>query len=260
LTVNGQDIAIDPATTTVRGLVDALNNLTGVAASVNEDTGGINIWSESTGTTLTLADTSGVLTALSVTSGTYTGTAGRSNTVTTRTGNSTTSNSIEVAEKTSAAVAQLNEAFGELTGEKLDEALETFVGSLRDHGIRGFEVTNDGEDLGLSIRQDELVNALNALNDDADLARTLASTFEQFSADVADAVGWDAPAQATVQTLNLEELSRAQLVADQTATTLLLFKSSLQPTESEESTQKAAMKAYGEPRKSAVYGLRSTVA
>jgi hypothetical protein len=243
LTINGQNIAIDPATTTVRGLVDAINGLTGVAASLNEASGGINIWSDS-GTSLTVADTSGVLSALGVAQGTVTGASGRTDRVTTRTGNSTTSNSIEVAEKASAAVAQLNDSFGELTGENLDEALETFVGSLRDHGIRGFDVTTDGDDVALSIRQDELVNALNALNDDVDLARTLASTFEQFSADVAEAAGWDAPAPAAVQTLNLADTSRAQLVADQTAATLLFLRSSLQPHESEEATQKAAMKAY----------------
>jgi hypothetical protein len=244
LTINGQNIAIDPATTTIGGLIDAIDGLAGVAASLNEATGGINIWSD-TGVSLTLSDTSGVLAALGVAQGTVTGTGGRSTTVTTRTGNSTTSNSIEVAEKASAAVAQLNEAFGELTGEKLDEALETFVGSLRDHGIRGFDVTN-GDELGLSMGQDELVNALNALNDDAGLARTLASTFEQFSADVANAVGWDAPKQAAVQTLNLGDMSRAQLTADQALTSLLFLSSTLQPKGSEETTQKAAMKAYSE--------------
>ena len=244
LTVNGQNIAIDPATTTVRGLVDSLNNLPGVAASVKENTGGINIWSESTGTSLTISDTSGVLSALGMSGGTYTGTTGRSNTVTTRTGSSTSSNAIDVASKVSAAVTSLNEALAGFEGQGLADAMETIVSSLRDSGIRGLQVTRDGDDISLSMRQDELVNALNALNDNADVARAVAGTFERFTEDITGVAGWDAEAPAAVQTLRLEETSRAQLLADQTATSLLLLRSSLQPQESQDNTQKAAMKAY----------------
>jgi hypothetical protein len=245
LTINGQAIAIDPSTTTINGLVDTLNGLSGLGASINAITGGINIWSESGGS-LTLSDTSGVLAALGISAGTYVGTAGRSTTNTTRTGNSTTTNSIEVAEKAADAVTELNEALGEFANDKLEEALETFVGLLRDNGIRGLEVTDDDGQAVLSVSEEDLVNALNALNDDTDLVRTLASTFERFSADVAAAAGWDAPAPPVVQTLNLADLSRAQIAAAQTATSLLYLKSSLQPQVSSENTQKAAMKAYSE--------------
>jgi hypothetical protein len=246
LTLNGQNIAIDPATTTLRSLIDSIDGLSGVAASLNEDSGAIDIWSESTGTPLTATDTSGVLAALGLSQGTVSGTGRRSNSTTTRTGTSTTSNSIEVAEKASAAVTQLNEAFGEITSEELSEALETFVGGLRDHGIRGLQVTSDGDGAGLELSTEELVNALNALNEDDDLARTLASTFERLSEDLANAAGWDAPKASAVQTLNLGDMSRAQLTADQALTSLLFLSSSLQPKESEETTQKAAMKAYSE--------------
>ena len=139
--------------------------------------------------------------------------------------------------------------FDGLAGEELGEALETFVGQLRDHAVRGLQVTRDGDDISLSVRQDELVNALNALNDNADLARAIAGTFERFSEDVATAAGWNGEAPAAVQTLRLEETSRAQLLADQTATSLLLLKSSLQPQESQDNAQKAAMKAYAESRR-----------
>ncbi|HEY6362584.1 MAG TPA: flagellin hook IN motif-containing protein [Vicinamibacterales bacterium] len=244
LTINGQAIAIDPATTTINGLVDAINGLAGLAASVNQDSGGINIWSESGGS-LTLADTSGVLATLGISAGTYVGSSGRSSSITIRTGSSTTSNSIDVAGKASAAVTGLNEALGGFASEELEEALDTFVGLLRDHGIRGLQVSDDGDEVGLSVSEEELVNALNALNDDADLARALASTFERLSADVAAAAGWDTPAPAAVQTLSLADMSRAQLAADQTATSLLFLRSTLQPQESAETTQKAAMKAYG---------------
>jgi hypothetical protein len=245
VTINGQAIAIDPATTTINGLVDAINGLSGLAASVNQTSGGINIWSESGGS-LTLSDTSGVLAALGISAGTYVGTAGRSTTNTTRTGDSTTTNAVEVAEKAADAVTELNEAFGEFANHNVEEALETFVGLLRDNGIRGLEVTDDDGQAGLSVSEEDLVNALNALNEDTDLTRTLVSTFERFSADVAAAAGWNAPAPAVVQTLNLADMSRAQIAAAQTATSLLYLKSSLQPQVSTENTQKAAMKAYSE--------------
>ena len=64
LTINGQNIAIDPATTTIRDLVGAINAVAGVGASVNETNGGIDIWSESASASLKLTDTSGVLGAL----------------------------------------------------------------------------------------------------------------------------------------------------------------------------------------------------
>ena len=128
--------------------------------------------------------------------------------------------------------------------EGLREALETVVQQLRDNGIRGLHVTSDGEAVTLSVNRDELVNALNGLEDDVDLEKTLAAAFERFAADVTTAAGWDAEAPATVQTLNLADAPRAQLVADQAATSLLFLQSSIQPHESLETTKKAAMKAY----------------
>jgi len=246
LTINGENIAIDPATTTLHDLVDTIDGIAGVSASVNESSGGINIWSESAAAPLTLADTSGLLSALGISAGTFTGTVGRATSMTVQTGRSTTTNSIEVAEQASAAVTELNDALEGLAGTQLNEALETLVDRLRDNGIRGLQVSAEDGASGLSVREDELVNALNALADDADLTKALAATFDRFSTDVADAVGWDAPAPAPVQTLSLADTSRAQLLADQTATSLLFLRSSLQPQESEEATQQAAMKAYGE--------------
>ena len=244
LTVNGQNIAIDPATTTIRDLFDAIDAVAGLSASVNEESGGINIWSESAAASLKLTDTSGVLGALGIAQGTYFGSVRRADTVSVPTRKSATSNAIDVAAKTAAAVTQLNEAIDGLAGEELNEALETFVGHLRDQGVRGLEVTRDGDDVSLSVSRDELLNALNAFNDNTDLARGVAAAFDRFSEDIADAAGWDAPAPAAVQTLSLAETSRAQLVADQAAATLLFLQSSLQPQQSKEATEKAAMKAY----------------
>ena len=75
MTVNGQQIPVDPATTTINGLVAALNATADMSATVEEGTGEIVIASRLPGATITLADSSGLLSALSITAGTYSGTA-----------------------------------------------------------------------------------------------------------------------------------------------------------------------------------------
>jgi hypothetical protein len=235
--------------------VSALNNVSGVGAQLNETNGSIQVWSESSAAAITLADTSGILTALGMAAGAYQGTPGRSQSSITRTGDRTVSNAGEVAESAAAALDGFNQALAEITKgresnaefqRKLKDALTDAVDRLRDAGIRGLEVTDDALQPSLSASSTDMVNALKALADDTELGRALAPTFERFSADVASAAGWDAPAPAAVQRLTLADTSRAQLLADQTATTLLFLRSSLQPHESEETSQKSAMKAYGE--------------
>ena len=226
--------------------MDALNGLTGVAASVNQTSGRITVWSD-TGGSLEVADTSGVLATLGIDAGTYAGAKGSSSSTTTLTGTSTVSNSIDVASEVSSAVADLNEALTALGSDGLKSALESAIDRLRDAGVRGLEVTGDGADVSVTVERDALVNALNALGDDVDLAKEIGALFEALAADVAAAAGWDAEA-ATVQSMRLADTSRAQLAANQTATSLLYLRSSLQPQESADASGKAAMKAYGEAR------------
>ena len=225
--------------------MDAIDGLAGVSASMNEASGGIDVWSETTGGSLTMSDTSGVLAALGMEAGTYVGAKGSSTSTTTLTGNTTVSNSIDVAANVSSAVTQLNEALTALGTDGLKDALESAIDRLRDAGVRGLQVTGDGADVSVTVERDDLVNALNALGDDVDLAKEIGALFEELTADVAAAAGWDAEA-ATVQSVRLSDTSRALLAADQTATSLLYLRSSLQPQESVDANQKAAMKAYGE--------------
>jgi hypothetical protein len=242
LTVNGQSIAVDPLTTTIRDLVSTLNGVSGVGASVNETSGGVTIWSESAGTPLELSDTSGVLTALGISPGTYAGVAGPATSTTMVTGTSLVANSADVAATLATAATQLNAVFASLGNDSLKDALETTLDRLRDAGIRGLQVSDTEGQIGISVDRDTLVNSLNALVEDVDLAKAVGTILDDFEARVTAAARWDAP-PPTAQMVNLADTSRAQLAADQTAASLLYLRSSLQPRDPD--TTKAALKAYG---------------
>ncbi|HXT17915.1 MAG TPA: flagellin hook IN motif-containing protein [Gemmatimonadaceae bacterium] len=66
LTVNGVDIAIDPSSTTVDGVVSALNQIGGVQATVDSDTGAVKINAAPGSPALKLSDSSGLLGALGI--------------------------------------------------------------------------------------------------------------------------------------------------------------------------------------------------
>jgi hypothetical protein len=241
LTVNGQDVDIDPASTTISGLVETLNGLTGVAASLDPATGRLNLSSRSGGS-LVLSDTSGILAALGIDAGTYAGRPGSPTTTTVRTGAATTSNAFDVAAKVESAVARLNETLEALGDpEPLRRALDRAVDALRDHGIRGLAVAEDGEKISVSVARNDLAGALDAIPGGRDLARELTAVFDRLGAEIDAAGSKTAP---PVQSVRLDTMSRAQLMADQTATSLLFLKSSLQP--QERTATKEAMKAYAE--------------
>ena len=113
ITVNGSQISIDPATTTINGLVSQLNAIEDLSATLNQTTGEIQV-SSSSGT-IDIADTSGLLSVLGVAPGTYQTTGGPSIiTTTTQTGTETVSNASELAENVSEAAARLNDVLSEL--------------------------------------------------------------------------------------------------------------------------------------------------
>ena len=72
VTVNGHDIAVDPAETTVRKLVSTLNSFPDVSASLNDASGQVTIASLPGGA-IALSDTSGVLASLGIEPGTHHG-------------------------------------------------------------------------------------------------------------------------------------------------------------------------------------------
>jgi hypothetical protein len=149
-----------------------------------------------------------------------------------------------VAAKVTSAVSELNGALEGVTGTALRDALEGAIDRLRDHGIRGLHVDTDGERMTVAVARDELIASLDAMVDEVDLEKVLSPVLEALESAVAAAAGWDASAPA-VQTVHLAATSGAQLMADQTASSLLFARSSLQPQDSVETKQKSAMKAYG---------------
>ena len=243
LTVNGQDVAIDPMSTTITGLVDALNDLSGVSAAVDQTSGAIRIWSDA-GRSLTLSDSSGVLDVLGLGAGTYSGRAASPATTATPTGESTTSNAAEVAANITSAIADLNETFGAVESGILKEPLEAAIGRLRDHGVRGLHAVDEDGQTALAVDTAELIDSLEAVADGAGLEKSVSAVLEALETDIAAAAGWNATAPA-VRTLSLDSASGAQLMADQTASSLLYVRSSLQPQESAATTRKTVMKAYG---------------
>ncbi len=110
VTVNGHDVAIDPASTTVAGFVTALNRIDGVEATLNESTGAIRVSAKRPGAALAVSDTSGLLGVLGIASRTYRGTPGVSTTLQTQTGTVTSTNAASVADDVSAAIGAANDA------------------------------------------------------------------------------------------------------------------------------------------------------
>lgn len=77
VTLNGQQIAVDPTTQTLRGLLATFNGLNGVRVRADENTGRLSITSSANGGTLEVADSSGLLAALGVARGIFRGTPDR---------------------------------------------------------------------------------------------------------------------------------------------------------------------------------------
>jgi hypothetical protein len=250
-TVNGQDIAIDPAVTTIESLAAAIDGLSGVRASLNQATGALSVVSEAGA--LTLADTSGLLDALGMAAGSYGGSSGSGTLTSIRTGTITTTNADAVARNAADALQSLNDILAEVAASQADDprfarelkaTLEEALQRLRDDGFRGFSVAEDEGALRVEVADQTLADALELLRDDLDVARALTWLADELEQGVADAAQWDAAPTAPTPSIALEETSRAKLTADQTMTSLLMMKSTLQPQQSAGSSFEAALQAY----------------
>ena len=250
ITVNGQQIAIDPATTTIRGLVSSLNSVPGLVATLDETSGAIRVSSTTANDAITISDTSGVLSKLGILSGTYNASAESTSVVETPT-KVTTSNASKVVEGVAAAVEQLNKALSQLgLGDKespfrdeLTTEVEDAFDVLRQAGVEGFDVrTDDPAKLELSVDRDRLARSLNKLGEHANARTRIDEALEGFSAHMAK-VG-DAPASEGSQNgqpvFGSTNYVWARLTADQAATALLYMKSTLQPVKSDVTAAKAA--------------------
>jgi flagellar hook-associated protein 2 len=255
VTVNGQQIAIDPATTTVRGLVSALNGITDVSATLNETFGTVTISSKKSGTALSLSDTSGVLSALKITAGTYKDTPGTVQMIETQTG-TTVSNSSAVAENVSKAVEKLNEALSQLGKVRedgslrleLQATLRKAIDSLGDAGAKGLILSESGPGMSLSVDRDKLAGALTKLlGAETDLDTAISGLLDKFNGQTAALAAPPEPElPAFVRSLTQIGDLRAQLMANEISNTLRLLKSSSRLLTPDVSTLRKAAEKYGE--------------
>ena len=72
----------------------------------------------------------------------------------------------------------------------LKNALAAPLDMLRDAGVRGLELVDEGDWLTLLMTSAELVDALNGAREDLDLSRELASLVDAVDSAVAAAIGW----------------------------------------------------------------------
>ncbi len=171
ITVNGQSITIDPASTSIRGLVSALNGISGVLASLDESSGKIKVSATRQSDALTLADTSGLLAALGIRTGTYRGRPGSSKIVETVIGSQTVSNAGEVASGVAQAAIRVNDslaALGHLEGtpqfrDQVESLLQTTIGSLVEGGATGLRLDSRSGDLRLLVDREGLAVAVGGM-------------------------------------------------------------------------------------------------
>jgi hypothetical protein len=249
LTINGQQISIDPASTTMRGLMAALDGVTGIDADLDESSGRIRVWSTQSGGAIEVTDTSGILGSLGISAGTYSGSAGRTVVTETQSGISTVSNSADVASNVHAAAEEFTAALTELAVaragddrflKRLVDAATDAVASLRDAGVGGLTVGGEGTDVRFVVDRDALASALDAMSDPRALAGVVAATLDEFAARVAEAVAAPAPSKP-VPDAQSQSLVRP-VTANQAAAALLFQKAleRVQGTTDERSNDDAA--------------------
>ncbi len=195
LTVNGNQIAIDPATTTARSLVSALNATADVTATLDETTGAITISAREMGGTMTVADTSGVLAALGINAGSYTGAVAATTVVETQTGTVAVTNSKEVAAKAAAAIKELNAAVKAVGadaagspafGADVQAALQGALDSLSAAGMKGLSLTGQGGDSQVTVDADALAASLNRFANEAELDSAVQRVLGRFTEQLAE--------------------------------------------------------------------------
>lgn len=194
LTVNGQAIAIDPSTTTIRGLIASIDAVTNVTASVNDITGAVAI-NSAPGGSLTLSDTSGVLAKLGLTAGTVSGSVGDTTALKTQSGTKP-SNTTEVVAAVAVAARTLNAAVGDTATARtrdsefngaLTERMKALVKELEELGVGGVSVSGgDGGAPTLNIDQAELLRTLDARDKPTEARAAIGSALDRFTAATVD--------------------------------------------------------------------------
>ncbi len=264
LTVNGHQIAIDPASSTIRGIVASLNGVQGLRASLDEVTGRISVSSTQSNTVVSVADTSGILSTLGITPGTYTGTPEKTSFVETVTRTRVVGNGRDVARRVFSAVEPLNDVLAQFSEGRdadpgfrssVEAAIGAAVDSLKHAGVRGFAVGPNAREL--SVDRGRLAASLDELGGKesglvASIERILTGLAEQVTS--LGGATQEKPVQG-LQAINLKATLKAMLKAEQASASLLALKSSVQSGEQGAAKAKAA-DAYAE-KKAALEEVRT---
>jgi hypothetical protein len=201
MTINGVNLSVNPATTTIRDFVTRLNALNGVSASI--DGSSVKISADSVADSLSVTkDTSGLWAALGGTLGSVAGVAGPHRLMKIATGQEITSNSSKVTPALARAIDTLNLAL-DLTnpddGEtgarrsRLQTSLNTAISALSSRGIEGLSLTNHDGKLKIAVDSDKLTASLTQSADSIGagietIANTLRSSFVSIGKNIADFV------------------------------------------------------------------------
>jgi hypothetical protein len=204
ITINGSQIAVDPATTTIDGLVAALDAVAGISAGVDQVTGAITVGTEADGGTIVLADTSGLLAELGIAAGTYMGDAVTATVVQRQTATVNVTNAETVASKANDAVAQLNAALGQIGSEA--DSLQQAVDALDAAGLGGVSLVTEGDSARLSIDSGALAASLSRVGDTA----TLTAAVDKALADLSERTAAAVAARTAEQDAARQRLAREQ--------------------------------------------------
>jgi hypothetical protein len=238
LTINDHDIAIDPSTTTISSLMNAINDIENVAATLDERTGLLSVVGRGNDRMLTTADTSGLLAALGMAQGAIQGARGRTSTVTTETGTETVTNAGAVSVRVAAAIDKLNAALAQVaqlrtmspeTNRQVEAAIRTALSLIASAGVEGLTVKL-GPPMRIEFSASRIAESLakhaeslpSSLAVDAELrialspnraAADAAATADTRSSIISRAVSQFAAAQAANQRLLLNATFSARLPA-----------------------------------------------
>ena len=245
--LNGGRITIDPNTTTLEGLVAAMDAINNINATLDTTTGQITVTSTSADGSISLSDTSGLLGALGIRTGTYSSRAASLTVTETQTGTEVVSNSGDIVEAVGRAASDLGSALSELASARAGDdaflnelvaASEDAFAALRDAGVAGITIGGEGADIRLVIDKESLAEALDGLADPNTAVNSAATLLDELTARVAAAAAIEPEPASPATTYTL---SRGQLLADQAAAAMLFLKALEQANgAAAESTERAA--------------------
>jgi hypothetical protein len=200
VTVNGIAFAIDPASTTLRGLVGAVNAAGGIRATLDEASGAIT-FASTTGGALAVSDTSGVLAAAGIGAGTYRPVAATEIATQVQIGTEVVTNGHDVAAAVRAALDRLNDAVVQFGIGAADRSLLTQLVDVANRSVAkvdsgaGLSVSRTTPSLALVVDERALAGVLSDSNR-GPLSDAVAAAMEALGDDAAAAIDQDAADRA----------------------------------------------------------------